>query len=177
MFKGYLPVACNAQSRPSIVFCCILLWIICSSYFALNFSLVLPLCLSQILSPARLSLPLAVLSFRKTKSHFQRPQRNLKRCAPVRRLFLRLNENCHTLPQLLPTLPPPPVLPSLSLTNACVALCQCHAHFGTVNAGAFEVLRLLWFFLVFLLPLANCLSVSHFRPLFISPSWLLFVFN
>lgn len=130
MFKGYLPVACNAQSRPSIVFCCILLWIICSSYFALNFSLVLPLCLSQILSPARLSLPLAVLSFRKTKSHFQRPQRNLKRCAPVRRLFLRLNENCHTLPQLLPTLPPPPCA-SFPLTDQC--LC-----------GAMSVPRPLW---------------------------------
>lgn len=43
-------------------------------------------------------------------------------------------------------LPPVSLSPCLPLTTSCVSLCHGHAHFGTVNASAFEVLRLLWFF-------------------------------
>lgn len=46
------------------------------------------------------------------------------------------------------------------LSTSCAALYHGHAHFGTVNASAFEVFRLLRFFLVFVVvcfPSLSCL--------------------
>lgn len=46
------------------------------------------------------------------------------------------------------------------VSTCCAALCHGHAHFGTVNASAFEVFRLLRFFLVFVVvcfPSLSCL--------------------
>lgn len=91
--------------------------------------------------------------------------------------FVCLNENCHTLPQLLPTQlrpsPPSPRSPCLPFTTCYVSLCHGHAHFGTVNASAFEILRLLWFFACLLavpLQLPACPLSPTFSPLSFSPS-------
>lgn len=71
----------------AIVYCCILLLGLCSLHISLWICLFLSPLLSLLPLFFSLSFSPAVLSLRKTKSHFQCPtarQSNLKRCAPIR---------------------------------------------------------------------------------------------